>query len=365
MNLASVLEQSREFFSAALLDEHGYSNLVAIGEHLPEQFSAFWGLECRLSEPRAAMDILVEATAASGAHRLLAGLVDSPLRHVSQDSPTWQRLAHFARWWADPARRFWGEIRNVWLEFDTASASSEADLEHVFQHPCIFFGPQPGLSAPKDRHDLIWETLQTLEADEAGVRHLQGLFDALPESAQVFQVGLMLSRPNGGLRICVEQLAPAKMPAWLAAIGWEGDTRWLGALLEYLETLVKHLLIDVTLTGNGIAERIGIECYMDWSQENSEQWLPSLDFFKTRNLCLPGKYQGILQFPGTGGSFCDEKKTGDQERYIYLFRKIHHLKLSIQANRMHEAKAYLAFGRVDVLLNPVQLSENGTERFHW
>ena len=172
----------------------------------------------------------------------------------------------------------------MWLEFDTASASSEADLEHVFQHPCIFFGPQPGLSAPKPR-DLIWEALQTLETSEAGTRHLQPLLDVLPEPAQIFQVGLMLSRANGGLRICVEQLAPAKMPEWLASTRWEGDTHWLGELLGYLETLVKHLLIDVTLTGNGIAERIGIECYMDWFQDNPGQWLPALDFLKAQNLC--------------------------------------------------------------------------------
>jgi hypothetical protein len=174
---------------------------------------------------------------------------------------------------------------------------------------------------------------------------LQSVVDSLPGQAQLFQIGMMASRTLPVVRVCVNRLPARDVPDWLNELNWCGDTAALAGILDALDPLLHTMAIDLDLTAEGVAKRIGLECYMDWSNEQSDQWLPLLDYTEHLNLCVPSKCSGILEFPGHKGSFTNQPQQCRGIVYPMLIRNIHHLKFSILADRILEAKAYLGVYR--------------------
>jgi hypothetical protein len=84
---------------------------------------------------------------------------------------------------------------------------------------------------------------------------------------------------------------------------------------------------------------------MDWSNEQSAQWLPLLDYTARLDLCVPSKRRGILEFPGSKGSFTNQPHPFRGIVYPQLIRNIHHLKFSIWRDHITEVKAYLGVYR--------------------
>ncbi len=112
-----------------------------IAETIPFELSTFWGFECRLGESDAKVDILFEIRKQSRGRSILAGHIPSGLDEMCVQWPAWKSLRKFASLWADSAHEFSRVIRNIWLEFDAASAENQVQLQKVLRQPCIFFGP--------------------------------------------------------------------------------------------------------------------------------------------------------------------------------------------------------------------------------
>ena len=162
------------------------------------------------------------------------------------------------------------------------------------------------------------------------------------------------------MRVCVEKLASEKIPDWLGQLGWKGDRGALTELLETITPLLKTTAVNLNLTEAGLDEKIGLECYMDWLVDDAEQWAPLLDYIEQAELCLPQKRKGLLEFPGITPALGLSASQNEQVLFLRLFRKIHHIKLSFQAGRVVEAKAYLALSRPGL-----HLDEPSTERDAW
>ncbi len=344
--IVSILELARESLPSGLIGAEGYARLAAVAERLPGVLTTFWGFECRLGEAQAKADILFETKKESPGQRLLAGQTASPLDAMCARWPAWQSLRTFARIWADPNHQFSAHIRNIWLEFDTAAVSGSAQIDDVLRQPCIFFGPERKTLANGEFFHLIRDALVAFGAANLGGDNLQTFVSTLSDGARLFQVGLMLARPNPGLRVCVYTPDTEKIPAWLSDLNWQGDTEALGELLRQLTPMLRDTMaVGLNLMPEGLAKKIGLECYMDWYEDDPAQWIPLLDFIEEMNLCLPQKRQGILAFPGITRVPGSWQKTSDGVFYINLYRKIHHLKLSIAAGQASEAKIYLAMSR--------------------
>jgi len=260
-------------------------------------------------------------------------------------------MLDFASLWAQPEHPFHTHIRNMWLEFDMAAVSPHPQVADVLGNPCLFWGPtlETPLSAPVLQ--LLLEAMSSLHQADVDDHLLRSLVASLPDQARLFQVGMMVSRDHPVVRGCVNRLASRDIAAWLAALHWPGDTAALTALLHTLSTMLRSVAVDLDFTTAGLAEKIGLECYMDWAIQEPQQWLPLLDYLTGVHLCVPSKQSGILAFPGTTG-LLSFRQPAMPHGIIYpqLIRNIHHLKLNFMHGRIVEAKAYLGVYRPGIMV---------------
>lgn len=344
----SVLNLTRDSLPKTVIDEAALQRLSLLCECLPATFSTFWGFESRLGEPQATVDVLFEIKKHSPGHRFLTGASPSALDTLCERWPIWKQLRHFARLWEQPDHLFNAYIRNIWLEFDLAAVSSSLQVSDTIGNPCIFWGPTHNTPLNERFLRLLLEEMCAFQPADVSDQSLQSFVASLPDQAQLFQLGMMVSRQQPLVRVCVNQIASRDMADWLEGLHWPGDPAALADILTTLDPLLGSVAIDLDLTASRPAEKIGIECYMDWSNEQSDQWLPLLDYIEPLTLCIPSKRNGILEFPGIKWLISSEQHEFRGIVYPKLIRNIHHIKLSVVDNRITEVKAYLGVHRPGV-----------------
>src|SRR3546814_8685733 len=140
-SLYAVLEDSRSSFCEALVGPAEYAWLAEACRLLPSRLATFWGVETRLGEARPAVDLLIEVKRHSPGHALLANGASPVLDRLCSDWPIWDALRLFAVRWAEDGA--YAGLRNLWLEFDIAGATSPESLRKAVGQPCLFWGPRP------------------------------------------------------------------------------------------------------------------------------------------------------------------------------------------------------------------------------
>jgi len=340
-SLAAVLDRVRDSLSNHLLGAEGYAALAAVASSLPEEITTFWGLECRLGDQAARADLLLETRRDSRGQELLAG--GSQLDPLCRASPTWAAVRRFSRAWSEAERPFAPFVRNLWLEFDTAATASREAARQALLSPCVFLGPSPGNLAAAELAGLLADALPLLHPTGSPV-DLAPLSRMPLAGGCLFQVGLMLSRSDLGCRLCFRDLSLDDVPAWLTSGGWRGDEPSLRRVVRTLAPLTRSVAVDLSVSAAGLDERIGLECYMEWLKDDPQQWVPLLDQLEAERLLLPAKREGLLAFPGVT-PFAREERHSAGVTYTNLFRRIHHLKLTVGAAGIEQAKAYLALSR--------------------
>jgi hypothetical protein len=347
--LADVLRVCEPSLSSALIDPPHRLALEEACGRLPREFSAFWGIESALGDPRGEVDLLVEIKRGSPRHALLAGLAPSPLDSLCERVPAWAELRRFARAWPDRDGPDATLVRNVWVEFDLIAAASATPPFDALERPSVFWGPDvigrdewPAFLAfeqfVRERFAPFPAALP-LAAIERAVRHL-------PPGARVFQVGAMRTRGDVMLRLCVNRLSPSDAPAWLEAQGWAGDAAAFRSAIDGVAPLVRVVAIDVDYTAAGIGPKIGIECYLQWGELDRAQWQPLLARVSALGLCVPSKREAVSAFPAK--TDFKAPRVEDGVLFPVVYRNIHHVKLSFVGRAFREAKAYLGITRPGV-----------------
>ena len=277
-----------------------------------------FGFEVRLGDDARRADVLVQATAAHGRRELA---------HVAPKGEAWDRVRDFAARWAEKGSPLHERIDHVWLEFDAANGG------HT---PSAFFGfctddrPTPAMC---------------LAATEAALRVLVRLyprktiarvFAAWPGELEVFQVGAMLGRGFGPVRVCLRGRTPESIVAWRPE---------LRALVEMLAPATDYFCIDVDADEHRVRPRLGLECYVAPGEET-----PLLELLVREGLCTLRKRDAVLAWPGVTPSdpagwpqdlLAAEAFLGARARSM-LTRSVHHLKVVWDGKQPVEAKAYLA-----------------------
>jgi len=354
-SLLPILEVVRDGTPSRLIGRDAYARLAAVADTLPRHLTTFWGFECRLGLPDPAADILFQTGNNTRGQRLLAGREPSRIDTLCERWSTWRNLRAFAALWSDPDHPFNDHTRNIWLEFDTASTSSVAEAAEGVKQPSLFFGPEAKDLNRTQLFNLVTDVLVALGETDGGYRDtLEAFIASLPDGAELFQVGLMLSRAHEGLRVCVRHLPLEHVPEWLSKLGWNGDTAAIAGLLRDTVPMLHRIALDLTLGENGVAEKLGLECYMVWLEENPEQWRPLLEFARDRQISLPEKSEALLAFPGISRFPADRCNTADGMRYPNIHRKLHHIKLNFVGGKVTEAKAYLAVAHSSVDMTSVR-----------
>jgi hypothetical protein len=351
--LDGVLRPVWPYLGDPLISPACIAEIAAVARQLPAGMSAFAGFECRLGAAEARADFSVCTMAVGGERESLAGAGPAgPRPDGAPGDDPWARVRRFAAAWASPGSPLHAHVGRVWLEFDVAERSAPLPA------PNVFFGPAPPLERPTAGDaGHAWVSTTALPALRgAGLppairRRLGDCLAALPDGAGAFQVGLMLARPTDAVRVCVAGLDPAAIPEYLGRIGWGGPRGELDGVLERFGRQADRigLAIDV---GETVGPRIGLECFLGGPIRSLPRWRPFLDELVEAGLCRPDKRAALLRYPG----YLDDRGGRDlwPEHLLrvssflearvrsVVCRWLHHVKLSYEAGRPLEAKAYLA-----------------------
>lgn len=362
-SLEETLRPLAPSMPAELISPKSLSEMAAIARMLPNSVTSFFGFECRLGEAAPRADFLLSATPDPGGSILagtssLGGLPDRLYQH-----PIWSHLRAFSARWTTPGSSLHDRVENVWLEFDVEGPAPPVPV------PSVFFGPRGGIRrhprdtsiAPPEEAPYAWVTREGLAPllGHAVPAHVEaGLFaclDALPAGAQVFQVGVMLARPAGAVRLCIANIPLDQIDAYLQRIRWPGSAGHLRSQLAFLGPFADFFALDIDVEG-AVRPKIGLECYMAGFKQPAQEprWQALLDALVERGLCVPAKRDALLTWPGyerdesspdlwPGNLLLASRLLGPRVSSA-LSRTLHHIKIGHEPGRPLEAKAYLGIG---------------------
>lgn len=349
--LSDVLALVEPQLGPALLDAPGRAALHYVADRVSAHLSSFWGLELRLGDPAPRADFLWEVARGSGGISTLAGRnphdpAAGVTRALRQRSPFWHEISRFAEEWLDSPdwRR---RLGNIWLEVDSATASSEATLDAYLDRPSLFFGSNRSV-AGSDRALLghlatLGHRFYGLELDQA---RTDAVANTIPAQGQVFQMGVMGARTNPAMRLCVKDLDPGTMEGWLAAIGWPGDRTRLRGTLARLKPLCGDIALNVDVLPDRVGPKLGLEIYSPRRTLSIDTWQPLHDELIAQGLARADKLAALEGFPSGRryrqvGAWLGTPPLG----YPMLITNLHHLKLVVVGDSAIEAKVYLGVFR--------------------
>ena len=349
--LSDMLALVEPRLGAVLLDAPGLAALHHVADRVSAHLSQFWGLELRLGEHAPRADLLWEVAQGSGGIPTLAGRnphdpVPGVTAALHERSPFWRKLGRFAEEWLDSVD-WLRRLGNIWLEVDSASASSHATLDACLDRPNLFWGWNPGV--PGSDRDLL-RHLAILGRRLYGVTldrvRIETIANTIPAAGKVFQMGVMGARETPVMRLCVKDLDTGAIERWLATIGWPGDLARLRDILATLKPLCGAMALDVDILPDRVGSKLGLELYSSRRTLSMDTWQPLHDELIAMGLARADKLAALKDFPSYRryrqfGVWRDTPPLG----YPLLITNLHHLKLVVVDDAAIEAKAYLGVFR--------------------
>jgi hypothetical protein len=352
--LADSIARLAPHLPAELFPPAGLERMRRATSRLPGALARVIGFECRLGPGDWPADLLFLADVASGGRAILAG--GHPWAALPREllaAPAWRTVQGFSAVWADPGSPLHRGVDDVWFELDL----DDPGEEDSGPAPSLFFGPKvahleaatvddPERRAQRGSVEILCAALALLRgAPLAGPwrDQLVRCVEALPPSARIFQVGLMLSRPSQPVRLCITNLPAAAISPYLARAGWEDPAAGLDPLLADLAPVAGSIKLTLDVSAD-VGSRIGLECYpgMDHAWQPGPRWEALLDHLVRRGLATEAKRAALLAFPGLGAAADDLAALLGGQAERVLVRWLHHAKVTYEPGRLSGAKAYLA-----------------------
>lgn len=363
-SLADSLRVISPYVEPQLISPEALSHISEIAGLLPAiPIVSEAGFECRLGVAAPRADFLLSFKTSNSGREILAGRGSiATLPEVVFTNPVWNTIRNFCAHWAEPASPLYKNVTDVWLEFDVDGSPP------AVPEPSFFFGPKDLQSVNSDAllpevpdRNYQWVTEVALKAlldsslPSQFKRNLLVCFNLLPKGAQVFQIGVMLSRQveSSVVRLCVRDIPKEQILEYLINIGWAGSGSELNSTITTLSRFVDTIRLNFAV-GNTILSKIGFECYFERKPVHEPRLKLFLDYLVARQLCTPDKRDALLAWPGYSHEKSNQElwpsdlaRTSsflDSRKFSTFIRLLHHIKIVYQPNSPLEAKAYLWFG---------------------
>ncbi len=363
-SFASKCKVFLEGVAPALLDDAGKQSLLDVGQYLPAGLAwSLFGFETQLGKPTATLDMALSVSSeVPGLNILAQSIVEQSIPVAMLQTAAWQQVAKFAAQWQQDHFHLKQALDVLCLEFDMPAQYPEQAI------PLVFFGVE--VQGQRHRSELNIDDCAVLE-------HCIELFTAKPVNGMirdclrrcdaeaknygyaqppggVFQAGLMLARPDAGIRICVHNIPSINVSAYLQAIGWPGDLVQLDKVLTDIIEPFDRIALALDYSTGGLTPKLGIECYFRHNAQPPAEvrWQQVLQRLVADGLCTPEKAQGLLNFPAVkrllplANQHLDAV-LGEHPGYYKptkAMRGLHHFKIVLEADGGLSAKAYLWCG---------------------
>jgi hypothetical protein len=332
LSLAGYLRAIEGDLPPELITREAARRMIGVAESLPPL--PMIGFEARLGGGDQASHFFAAVRAAQGDREILMPWLRRRKADAKLGPPgsPWNRIHAFCAEWLDPSSILHTPITSLWLEYDVDGAEQPP--------PNVFFGiASDELPLEKTRLVLIERAAFVLAGRplDAAVRDsIDRVLAAVPEGCHLFQMGMMMARPTGAVRLCVMPPVVSLIPELLAAVGWPGD---VGEVTDFLSALpARPQSIGVNLdVGAEVLPRTGLECYLDERRHPrlDPAWEQFLDYLVGRALCTPERKDALLGWPGQG-----------TVRFLWtstIIRLLNHIKIDFTPGRPTAAKGYFGF----------------------
>lgn len=353
LTLADFLAPVHPHLPEELVGSASFNNLMRWGDALSGAFAQrAFGYECRLTDEDPFVDISIQAARGTLAHELLRG---SPKPGLFLDQlpkePIWCAIQSFATIWSeDPLfQRF---IENLVFEFDTGSNQSTQpgiflgfdQSTSRYEHGCFSGSDTTPIQLLEYSAELFDSPLH-----KTTLASLNHCFNAVDNAIIFSFAGLMVSRPNSPLKICMCFNNPEEMPAYLERIGLHETRKVMveqfSPWLQYWDSFVLHLDF-----APGLKPGVGVECMSSKSRYPTiePRMRAFLNHLVSEGLCSPTKKQALERYSRAARVIFREdivSKTNGKIRLPgLLLQSINHIKATLHPDTGVTAKAYLRSG---------------------
>lgn len=297
------------------------------------------GFECRLGVDDGHADFAVRL-----ARRDLDTLPSLDAIPAAQRE-VWSRVIALSQAWRADGSIIGAGATKLWLEYDIDDGQPPA--------PSVFvgLGKDPAQARACARASL--ELLVDAPRRSAAQAWVERCFAALPASARVAFLGVLLPRAGALVNLNFVALPNDGIAPLLDAVGWPGDARDIANFAAGLGRHCDRIALSLSF-GEHVVGRIGLECFVDHPTP-LPIWQRALDHFVDVGLCTPRKRAATLAWAGF--SAVDRSRPDDSnlakvtalfgDHVIAAFtRRINHLKLSYTPGGKLDLKAYFDFGHV-------------------
>ena len=321
----------------ALVPPRAFAEATALASQLPAALSNWLYLECRLAASAAQTDLAVNVERHQ--RELLLGLSSAPLPAPFTRHPAWERVRQLATQWADPASALHEALEGVWLEFDadTPAPGVPAVFADFLRAPDPLAGIE-GRAGPAEEAVAVLGGGGVRAATALTLRRCSA---ELPAGAHLLYAGVMLSRADHRVRLCVYGLGAEALLPYLRAVGWPGSPHEIAALTAQLAGAAADRCAPSVLhldLGDGVLGRLGLEYSLARPDQlrGRVREAPLLDRLVALGLCTPEKRDALLRYPGY--------EVGVMAHELWpsvIMRRVNHLKVVWAPGCGVEAKAYL------------------------
>jgi hypothetical protein len=310
---------------------------------IPAEITSRFGFECRLGKHEPDCDFLIRTGAQPEEWPAFASYVRK------QGSPPWAEISALLDARILPA------LKNLWLEYDFAGPGN-ASL------PSVFFGLDT-LTSGADIEGVAQGNgiLRGRPLPPQAKRTLQAVVTALPKKAKLFQAGVMCSRAESPLRVCL--LGPEFIPNsasendslrdFLGVIHWPADPSLVTELLRAFAPLLDHVALDLDIRDDGfLIPKLGLEIYQNPAITPVRRMASLVNQLTSSGFCTAEKAESLITWNGLSHerlhpdlwpkSLVAARVLRGGGQYSTFCRWLHHIKLVYEPNQPMTAKAYLA-----------------------
>ncbi|MEO5816986.1 MAG: hypothetical protein ABIT20_17085 [Gemmatimonadaceae bacterium] len=333
-SLYPMLCAVRHALHPALVSSCAFARVGSAMANLPDALTSLFYLETRLHDADA-VDLVLRVGPESRETLWRCGTRDA----------AWDRVRALTHAWNDEHGELASALHHLWLEFDIDDASSAPRLV-----PGVFacFGELRDHSYTSQRwlarSRLALDTLLGDALPAAVSRAVDACFAALPDDAYAPYVGVMLGRPAESVRICLTQLGPLALSAYLERIGWPSPIGEVDALIAELAStqpdgpLRGAGMVHLDVSSDGIW-RLGLEfaCQRGPQLRGELRERALLERLVALGLAQPAKAEALTVWPGARAVRVPAA-SGDR----VVMRRVNHVKVVLRPDGAPEAKAYLA-----------------------
>ena len=344
--LSETLEVIADYLPSDLVSPATLSYAASRCGDLPAALSKYIGFECRLSPKTSRVDFALDvdnvgraiiAGKASGAH-----FPD----HV-WSSPQWALLRSFCREWTRDGSVLAKTIDHLWLEFDLRRAGDNSE-RGPFPVPGIFFGFGK-VRSPRPFPSRLWVARKALteisgtSLPPASDRMLERCFDRLPADAKVPYVGMMLQRPDAGVRFCITHRCDEEIAKYVTELNWPGSVLELSDLLAEVRAARRNARNPgATIVHLDVGTRMGPVIGLEYSLEKRAQVVEGcfrearfLDYLVNEGYCSTTQRDALEAWPGVM-----KMRMRHQPWTTLLVRSVHHIKLVYRSGHPLGVKVY-------------------------